>query len=173
MRRSAAVIFAFVLVGCGSESPTPLPSPSASPSPTAPPGLPGVTVGTSTGPTGITLVGADPPPGSTVSGCGSGAAGCTGRIRMTFRLTPTGTGPVLWCVAFLHADNMTACLQGRTAPLTLRAGEPQDVEVTLDTADTSGRCATPVQITHLALTVEGVVEVGARQEWALNYRLVP
>jgi hypothetical protein len=171
MRRSAAVIFAVVLVGCGGESPTPtLPSPS--PSPTATPGLPGVTVGASTGPTAITLLAADPPPGSTVSpGCGSGASGCTDRIRMTFRLTPTGSGPVLWCVGFLHADNMTACLQGRTAGLTLRAGEPQTIEVVFDTADTSGRCATPVEITHLALTVEGVVDVGSRQEWALGYRL--
>ncbi len=172
MRRSAAVIFAFFLVGCGGESPTrPLPSPSPSPTPT--PGLPGVTVGASKGPTAITLVAADPPPGSSVSGCGSGASGCAGRIRMTFRLTPTESGPVLWCVGFLHADNMTACLQGRTAGLTLRAGEAQTVEVIFATADTSGRCATPVEITNLALTVEGVVEVGSHQEWALSYRLTP
>ncbi len=172
MRRSAAVILTCFLVGCGSESPTPpLPSPSPSLSPTPTPGLPGVTVGASTGPTAITLVAADPPPGSTVSGCGSGASGCASRVRMTFRLTPTGSGPVLWCVGFLHADNMTACLQGRTAPLTLRAGEAQTVEVIFDTADTSSRCATPVEITHLALTVEGVVQVASRQEWALGYRL--
>jgi hypothetical protein len=68
---------------------------------------------------------------------------------------------------------MTACLQARTAGLTLTAGEPQTVEVILDTADTSGRCVTPVEITHLALTVEGVIEVGSHQEWALSYRLTP
>jgi hypothetical protein len=136
------------------------------------PGLPGVTVGTSTGPTAITLLAADPLPGSTVAGCGGGASGCAGRIRMTFRLAPTGSGSVLWCVGFLHAANMAACLQGRTAGLTLRAGEAQTVEMVFDTAAYSG-CATPVDITHLGFVVEGVVQVASRQEWALGYRLAP
>lgn len=171
MRPLAAVVFAFFLAGCGSETPTTPPLPSPSPSPT--PGLPGVTVGASTGPTAITLVAADPPPGSAVAGCGAGASGCAGRIRLTFRLTPTGSGPVLWCVGFLHADNTTACLQARTAAFALRAGEAQTVEAVFDTANHGDRCATPVEITNLAFVVEGVVEVASRQEWALRYRLAP
>ena len=114
---------------------------------------------------------ADPAPGSTLSGCGSGSAGCTGRIRMTFALRPSGSGPVLWCVAFLHASNQAACLQVKTPGFTLTAGQVQTVEVVFDTADTGGFCGTPLDITHLAFGVEGVTQVASRQEWALRYHL--
>jgi hypothetical protein len=164
------------LAACGGHEPAgpgPVasPTPSVSPSPT--PGLPGVTVGRATGPTAITLVAAEPAPGSTIVGCGAHAAGCLGRIRMTFRLAPTGTGSVLWCVGFLHAADKTACLQGRTGAFPLRAGEVQAVEVVFDQVDESDRCRTPLDLTDLALTVEGTVEVAARQEWGLHYRLDP
>jgi hypothetical protein len=151
-------------------SPGPLVSPSPSPPPSRPPG---VTAGRATGPTAIALVAADPPPGLTIAGCGAEAAGCAGRLRMTFRLAPSRSGAVLWCVVFLHAANKTACLQGRVAGFTLRAGEPQDVDVVLDVSDRSGRCRTPLDLTDLAFNVEGTIEVASRQEWTLHYRLAP
>jgi hypothetical protein len=178
MPRWTAVVVAVLLLGegCGASSPDdlhPSPSPSLSPPVSPTPGLPGVTAGVSTGPTAITLLSADPAPGSTLAGCGAGAVGCAGRIRMTFLLRPSGTGTVLWCVAFLHASNQAGCLQARTAGLALKAGEAQTVEVVFDTADTGGFCGTPLDITHLAFVVEGVTQVASRQEWALRYHLDP
>ena len=161
---------ALALLGaCGRDTPSG-PGPGPSPSPT--PGLPGATPGPATGPTSIALVAADPPLGATVTGCAA-ATECAGRIRQTFRLAPSGTGTVLWAVAFLHAPDKTACLQGRTAGFALRAGEAREVEVVFGTADPSDRCRTPLDLTDLALTLEGTVEVGSRQEWALRYRLEP
>jgi hypothetical protein len=132
-----------------------------------------VTAGRATGPTAIALVAVDPSAGSTITGCGSDAAGCAGRIRMTFRLTPSRSGAVLWCVVFLHAANKTACLQGRADGFTTRAGEPRDVDVVLDVPDRSGRCRTPLDLTDLAFNLEGTIEVASRQEWAIRYRLTP
>ena len=80
---------------------------------------------------------------------------------------------MLWCVGFLHAADKTACLQGRTGGLQLRAGEAQTVEVIFDQPAASDRCRTPLELTDLALTLEGTTEVASRQEWGLHYSLVP
>ena len=131
-----------------------------------------MTAGRATGPTTIALVAIDPPAGSSIP-CGSHAQSCAGRVRMTFRLTPTGTGTVLWCTAFLHAADKTACLQGRAPGFPLRTGEARLVDVVLDLADASDRCRTPLETTDLAFVAEGTVEVAARQEWTLRYHLTP
>ncbi len=173
MSRWPAVVAVLVLAACDAGAPDrvhPLPSaPMMSPTPP----VPGVTTGVSSGPTLITLLSADPVSGSTLSGCGPDAAGCTGRIRMRFELRPSGSGPVLWCTGFLYASNQLACLQVRTPGLTLKAGEAQTVEVVFDTAASEGYCGTPLDITHLAFVVEGVTDVASRQEWALSYHLGP
>lgn len=129
-------------------------------------------VGPATGPSAITLLSADPLPGSTLTGCAA-AASCVGRVRMSFRVTPTATGFVLFYVGFLHAADKTACLQGRVAGASLRVGEPQMVEIVFDQADPSSRCRAPLDFRNLAFNVEGTTEVASRQEWALSYRLVP
>jgi hypothetical protein len=118
-------------------------------------------------------VSADPMPGAALAGCGGHASGCAGRIRLSFRLTPTGTGPALYCVGFLHAADKTGCLQGRIGPLDLRAGEPQTVAIVFDQVDASDRCRTPLELTDLAFNVEGTIQVASRQEWALRYQLSP
>jgi len=110
-----------------------------------------VSVGPSSGPTAIALVAADPMPGTTIAGCGAHSSGCAGRIRLTFRLAPTKSGPVLYCVGFLHATDKTGCLQGRTGAFNARAGEPQTIEVVFDQVDASDRCRTPLDLTDLAL----------------------
>jgi hypothetical protein len=162
----AAVFLTSLIASCnGNPATNPIPPITSPPS--------GAIPGPSTGPTRIALVSADPVPAATLAGCGNGASGCTGRIRMAFRLTPTATGSVLWCVGFLHAADKTACLQGRTGGLQLRAGEAQTVEVVFDLPAAGDRCRTPLEITDLALTVEGTIEVASRQEWGLRYRLVP
>jgi hypothetical protein len=92
---------------------------------------------------------------------------------MTFRVTPGGNGTALFYVGFLHASTKIACLQGRTTGGAVRGGEPQTVEIVFDQADPSDRCRTPLDVTDLAFNVEGSTDVGARQEWALAYRLVP
>jgi hypothetical protein len=167
----AAVLAGALFTACSSDEPTtPLPTPAPSPTPTT---LPGVSIGPSSGPTAIALVAADPMPGATVAGCGAHASGCAGRMRLTFRLAPTGSGPVLYGVGFLHAADKTGCLQGRTGAFSLRAGEPQTIQVVFDQVDASDRCRTPLDLTDLALAVEGTIEVASRQEWVLRYRLAP
>jgi hypothetical protein len=171
--RAAFALAAALLASCsGNGATTPgLPaSPTPGPTPT---GVPGLVDGASTGPTTIAFVSADPALGSTIAGCGAHASGCAGRIRMTFRLTPIGTGPVLFCTGFLHAADKTGCLQGRTGAFSLRAGEAQTVEVVFDQVDSGDRCRTPLDLTDLAFGVEGTVDVASRHEWALRYHLAP
>jgi hypothetical protein len=170
MTRIVAVMALAVFSACGSDGPTePVPSPSPSPTP----GLPGAIPGPGSGPTAIALVAADPPLGATIAGCGPDAAGCAGRIRLTFRLTPEGTGTALYGVGFLHAVDKTACLTGRTAAFNLQAGQPRELEVTFDEPDLSGRCRTPLELSDLAMNVVGNIEIDGHQEWALLYRLEP
>jgi hypothetical protein len=164
---------ALVAIGCTSSMVSPNPPPTL---PTAPPGVPevpGATRGASEGSTGIRLTAADPAPGATLSGCGGGASGCTGRIRMTFQLASPVGGPALGLLAHLHSDRATACYVATAPSFTLVRGMPHDVEVVFEPDDTDAACPTPLDLTHLAVVVEGTVEVFARQEWALRYRLVP
>jgi hypothetical protein len=167
-----AVIAAGLLVGCG--GPARPPTGPASPSPTPSPDIqevPGIGRGTSEGVTTIWLTSADPLPGATVAGCGRGASGCAGRIRMTFRLVSPSGGPTLGLLAYLHSDRVVACFVGRVGSLVL-APEGQDVDVVFDPADTDEVCPTPLDITHLAVVVEGTGSVYGRQEWATSYHLV-
>ena len=108
-------------LGCGDGTPTVEPTPVAttpapgfSPTPSSE-----VVVGPHTGPTEITFLAADPAPGSTIAGCGANASGCSGRVRMRFRLLSTAGGPVLDAIGFLHATNKVACYRGSTGPLEL------------------------------------------------------
>ena len=126
--------------------------------------------GSATGPTRITFVSADPRPSTTVSGCGPDVRGCPGRVRMVFRLTPSGTGPVLRFVVFLNAASKPACFLASTGPFALRAGEETTFQVVLDPSEA---CLTPVAITDLAANVEGTVEVASRQEWTIGYTFAP
>lgn len=149
---------------------------SCSESPTRPSGFAGapepsqVFAGSATGPTRITFVSADPRPSTTVSGCGTDVRGCPGRVRMVFRLTPSGTGPVLRFVVSLHAASKQACFVAATGPFALRAGEETTFQVVLDPSEP---CLTPLAITDLAASVEGPVEVASRQEWTIGYSFAP
>jgi hypothetical protein len=89
---------------------------------------------------------------------------------MVFRLTPSGTGPVLRFVVFLHAGSKQACFVASTGPFALRAGEETTFQVVLDPSEA---CLTPVAITDLAANVEGTVEVASRQEWRIGYTFAP
>jgi hypothetical protein len=142
------------------------------PTPTPVPTIPGAVPGAASGRSSIVLVAADPLPRSTIGGCAD-AVDCAGRLRLTFRVTPGGEGTVLFYMGFLHAPSKVACLQGRTGGGAVRAGEGQTIEIVFDQADTSGRCRTPLDLSDLAFNVEGTIEVAARQEWAIAYRLVP
>ena len=171
--RAALALAAALLASCAGDGAT-TPGPPATPTPgPTPPAVPGLVDGASTGPTTIDFVSADPALGTTITGCGAHASGCAGRIRMTFRLTPSGTGPVLFCTGFLHAADKTGCLQARIGAFSLRRGEPQTVEVAFDRVDASDRCRTPLELTDLAFVVEGTTEVASRHEWSLRYRLEP
>jgi hypothetical protein len=150
------------LTACDDAPPT-MPEPSPTPDT-------GVHPGSRSGPTRILFVEASPAPGSTLTGCGPDAAGCAGRVSMTFDLVPTASGHVLWTSGFLHADTGRACLTARTAAFDLRAGVPARITLAFDQSDD---CRTPVQVATMAVVVEGTVEVGSRQEFSVRYELAP
>ena len=129
-----------------------------------------VVAGTASGPTRIAFVSADPRPNTTVLGCGPDARGCPGRVRMVFRLTPSGTGSVQRFTASLHTVSRRACFTADSGPFDLRAGQEVSLQVVLDPAD---GCDTPLAITDLAANVEGTSEVASRQEWTIGYTFAP
>jgi hypothetical protein len=166
MIRSSALALAGLLgAGCGSETTVPMTPPSATP--TSPPA---VSPGAHTGLTEITFLAAEPPPGSTLTGCLGDASGCDGRIRMRFRLrNPTG-GPVLDAIGFLHTTSLLACWRGTTGPFRLEAGATE-VLIVFDRREPA--CFAPSEIATMKLVVEGTVEVASLQEWAIRYDLRP
>ena len=159
---TVALAVAALVSSCGSDRPSGPVQPSPSPPPVAP--------GASSGPTRIVFVGASPEPGSTLTGCGASIGGCEGRLRMSLDLFPSGTGPVLGSVAFLHATNKRACLIARGGPFALQAGQQRRLDVVFDESDA---CGTPVDIATMAVVVEGTIEVASRQEWAVRYLFTP
>jgi hypothetical protein len=163
--RLAAAALVLLTLACGDgggTTPSPVVSPSPSPSDVIP--------GAATGPTRITFLAAEPPPGANVMGCGATASGCTGRIRVRLRFESATGGPALYVRVFLHSTELRACLFGQTGAQVLPAGRAGDVEVVLDQAD---ECRTPVDIRTMAAVVEGTVEVASRQEWRIVYTLSP
>ncbi len=127
--------------------------------------------GAHTGPTEITFLAADPPPGATLTGCQADASGCDGRIRMRFSLrNPTG-GPVLYATAFLHASNKLACWRATSPQFRLEAGVATDFTAVFDQRDPT--CFAPSEIATMKVVVEGTVEVASAQEWAVHYDLRP
>jgi hypothetical protein len=152
--------------GDGLAGPAPATQPTATPTPD-----PGTlaTPGTSTGPTTITLIDAEPPPGSTISGCGPDLDGCPERVRVRVRLVSSAAGTVLEVVGFLHGSNKAACFSGAAEGFPFGANETRDVEIVFDTPDLDA-CTPPAAITHMAIVVGGTIEVASRQEWAVEYR---
>jgi hypothetical protein len=145
----ALALVALVACGCGDSAAPILPTPTPSPSPTP---LGDVLVGPRTGPTEITFLAADPPPGATITGCGPNASGCSGRVRMRFRLLSASGGPVLDAIGFLHATNKLACYRGSTGPLDLRPGVPSEIVVVFDQPD-SAACAIPASIANMKVVL--------------------
>jgi hypothetical protein len=126
----------------------------------------GVVVGPHTGPTEIAFVSAEPAPGSTISGCGRDASGCSGRVRMRFRLLSASGGPILDAIGFLHATNMLACYRGSTGPLDLQAGVPKEILIVF-------ACGMPATIANMKVVLSAPVQTDGRQEWAIRYELRP
>jgi hypothetical protein len=164
--RMVSVAALAVLVACGSDAP-PQPSPVPTPTPDASALIPGA----GSGPTRITFAGAQPMPGSTLSGCGPQIAGCVGRVRMTFNLQSAAGGHVLFMRAYLHDTRKIACLTASTGPFDLAAGQASRVELVFDQADDT--CRTPLTIADMDAGVEGTVEIASRQEWAVRYGFAP
>jgi hypothetical protein len=172
MRRPGLVLVLAALLAhaCGEDGdaivqPAPLPSPTPIP-------VSEVVVGSRTGPTEITFVAAEPPPGSTITGCGEDASGCSGRVRMRFRLVSASGGPVLDAIGFLHATNKIACYRGSAGSLDLQPGVPSEVVVVFDQPD-AGACAMPASISDMKLVLNAPVQTDGRQEWAIRYELRP
>ena len=131
-----------------------------------------VVVGPHAGPTEITFLSAEPAPGSTITGCGANASGCSGRVRMRFRLLSASGGPVLDAIGFLHATNKLACYRGSTGPLDLRPGVPSEVVIVFDQPDTAA-CAIPASIANMKVVLSAPIQTDGLQEWAIRYELRP
>ena len=131
-----------------------------------------VVVGPHAGPTEITFLSAEPAPGSTITGCGANASGCSSRVRMRFRLLSASGGPVLDAIGFLHATNKLACYRGSTGPLDLRPGVPSEVVIVFDQPDTAA-CAIPASIANMKVVLSAPIQTDGLQEWAIRYELRP
>jgi hypothetical protein len=157
-------------VGCGDgDGPVSVPTPGTS---STPPPATDVVVGPRTGPTEITFVAAEPPPGSTITGCGANASGCSGRVRMRFRLLSASGGPVLDAIGFLHATNKLACYRGSTGPLDLRPGVASEIVIVFDQPDAAA-CGMPATIANMKVVLNAPVQTDGLQEWAIRYELRP
>jgi hypothetical protein len=155
--------------GCGDGGTpvaVPTPTPTATPTPAN-----GVVTGPHTGPTAITFVAADPPPASTIAGCGANASGCSGRVSMRFRLLSASGGPVLDAIGFLHATNKIACYRGSTGPFDLQAGVPREILIVFDQPDPA--CGMPATIANMKVTLSAPVQTDGLQEWAIAYEFRP
>jgi hypothetical protein len=124
--------------------------------------------GAHTGQVTIDYVGANVVPGSTVTGCGPTIAGCAARLRLSFRLRSVGAGTVLFSGATLHGSNKAACLSAVGDGFALAANAIVTVDLVFDQFNAS--CALPFDVTNMAVTIEGTVEVASRQEFAIRYR---
>jgi hypothetical protein len=156
--------------GCGDDGTrtvVPTPTPIATPTPVTE-----VVVGPHTGPTEITFLAAEPPPGSTITGCGANASGCSGRVRMRFRLLSASGGPVLDAIGFLHATNKLACYRGSTGPLDLRPGVSAEVVIVFDQPDAAA-CVMPATIANMKVVLNAPVQTDGLQEWAVRYEFQP
>jgi hypothetical protein len=174
VRLGAPVVVLCVLAllgpGCGgSDRPSAVPTPGTSPTPPLPTD---VVVGPRSGPTEIAFVVAEPPPGSTISGCGPNASGCAGRVQMRFRLLSASGGPVLSVIGFLHATNKLACYRGSTGPLELRPGVPSEVVIAFDQPDAAA-CAMPATIANMKVVLNAPIQTDGMQEWGVRYELRP
>jgi hypothetical protein len=168
----AGVLGLAVLIapGCGGgTTPSVVPTPTPTPTPTPDTG---VVVGPHTGPTEITFVAAEPPPGSTITGCGANAGGCSGRVRMRFRLLSAAGGPVLDAIGFLHATNKLACYRGSTGRLDLQAGVPKEILIVFDQPDAAA-CGMPATIANMKVVLNAPIQTDGLQEWAVRYEFRP
>jgi hypothetical protein len=158
---AAALVLACGDAGHATGGPSPL-VPTPTPTVDA-----GPVVGAHTGPTEITFVAAAPAPGSTIAGCGGDAAGCSGRVRMRFRLLSATGGPVLDAIGFLHTTNKIACYRGSTGPFDLQAGVPAEVLIVFEEADPA--CGMPATIANMKVVLSAPVQTDGLQEWAIRY----
>jgi hypothetical protein len=149
--------------------PTVVPTPTPTIPPTPGPGA--VVIGAHTGPTQITFLAAEPAPGSTIDGCGRDATGCSGRVRMRFRLLSASGGPVLDAIGFLHATNLLACHRGATGFLELQPGVAREIEIVFDQPDPV--CGVPATIANMKVVLNAPVQTTGLQEWAVRYELRP
>lgn len=114
----------------------------------------------------IEYVSATPEPGSTLAGCGPQIAGCSGRIRIRFRLIPALDGPALFTRAWLFSSDRRACLTADGERMALKGGVAADVDMTFDRADD---CGVPLDVSHLKFVIEGPVPVSSSREWGIRY----
>ena len=170
MKRLAASLALILLVACG-ESQQSCEIPTGTFYDDTGTSEPTVTVvpTVSTGPGKITYVNSDPPPGSTIPGCGEVVGGCRERLKLVFNLRPD-VDLVSQRLHVSFAAATEAVVECFSTGFDLPAGEPFAIEVSCPTA--SGGAATPFKAA--TMTVEtGPPSQRIGQAWKTSYTFLP
>lgn len=174
----AGCVLLAALWGCGESDPPTIPTEpprAVEPPPEAEPALSSeVTPTVAEGSVDMTFLSAEPPPGTSLSGCGAQGVGCEGRIRMRIRIEPVENGHVVDASAYLYGtERRIACLIGRNitrGSFELRASEPRTLEIVFDRSDA---CPPPEKIRAMNLILSGDVAASSRRGWLIEYGLEP
>jgi len=158
----------------GASPPAPMVTPTPQATPTPDPNTI-VTPISGFGPVQMTFVSADPPPGTTISGCGSNLRGCPGRPTITFSLRSSTAGSSLLLNVRLTSSTVASCfIQAPFGePFTLEAGVPRSISKSFDPG--SSGCAAPFAADRLLANLNRGVGLPSESEqnWTLTYRFVP
>jgi len=126
----------------------------------------------SSGPVQISFLGANPPPGSTISGCGANPTGCQGRLSMTFRLRSNASGHLRAGAVYLFdATGIDGCLGMMVSPTDLTASASVETTVRVDIANQF--CPMPLVVDRMVFTIYDEASLRSEQRFELNYSFLP
>jgi hypothetical protein len=160
VRLRTAVAGAGLAAACGSSTPA------------TPPLDPAAVVPTSGyGPVQISFLGAIPPPGSTIAGCGANPTGCRGRLNMTFLLLSNASGRLRSGAVYLFdANGNDGCLGMNISPTDLPAGAGVVTTVRVDIANEF--CPMPLVIDRMTFTIYDEA-LRSGQQFQVRYVFLP
>jgi hypothetical protein len=168
----AALAVGGTAVALSGGNPTPSPTPPTT-LPTPNPNSQVTLVSEIIGSTTIRYVNADPPPGSTITGCGPFSTGCR-PITIVVRLTASHRVDNIILTGQMNPDVsvpfgcMYAAVPGQ---FSLNANEPFDVALRFDNPLAS-RCGTPIAVVSLLVGLQVQTEAN-RVVYRINYSLQP
>jgi hypothetical protein len=153
---------------------------SSNPPPTPPTPNPSmiVTPTSKSGPGEITWVNSDPPPGSTISGCGSNTDGCLGRLKIVINIRPDVAIRNGYPSFQLKPLSISVCqhsLPCSSPTFDLAAGQTFAVQVSCPYSYSPSPCPTPLSIDSIdaAVVVDKAASQYFYQAWKVTYTFLP